>query len=108
MRFFQRQWSCQYISRNSPPIPCEVGGELLRFSFSLEWKNSEAENIFRLAMRIAQERVQPGHNIRKIRVTRLKKIQKKLLDYLQSGQRSPQELTLNNKQFMERNKKAPS
>lgn len=58
-------------------------------------------------MRIAQMRGQTDRNIRKIRSTMLKKIQKKLLDYLQSGKRSPQELTLNEKQFVERNKKAP-
>lgn len=59
------------------------------------------------AMRIAQMRGQTDRNIRKIRATMLKKIQKKLLNYLQSGQRSPQELTLNEKQFVDRNKKLP-
>lgn len=49
---------------------------------------------------------QTDRNIRKIRTTMLKKIQKKLLDYLFSGQRTPSELTLNEKQFMEKNKKA--
>lgn len=59
------------------------------------------------AMRIAQMRGQTDRNIRKIRGTMLKKIQNKLLDYLQSDQHSRQDLTLAEKQFVERNKKAP-
>jgi hypothetical protein len=59
------------------------------------------------AMRIAQMRGQTDRNIRKIRSTMIRKIQKKLLDYLQSGQRNPQELTLNERHFMEKNKKEP-
>lgn len=46
---------------------------------------------------------QTDRNIRKTRATMLKKIQKKLLDYLFSGQRTPSELTVNEKRFMERN-----
>ena len=57
------------------------------------------------AMRIAQMRGQTDRNIHKIRGTMLKKIQKKLLDYLQSGQRNQQDLTSAEKQFIERNKK---
>lgn len=59
------------------------------------------------AMRLGELREQTDRNIRKIRATMLKKIQKKLLDYLFSGQRSPLELTLAEKRFMERNKKTP-
>ncbi len=55
------------------------------------------------AMRIAQIRGQTDRNIRKIRVTMFKQIQKKLFDYL-SAQRLPQEITLYEKRFMGRNK----
>lgn len=60
------------------------------------------------SMRLGELRGQTDCNIRKIRATMLKKIQEKLLDYLFSGQRSPLELTLAEKRFMERNKKDPS
>lgn len=60
------------------------------------------------SMRLGELRGQTDRNIRKIRATMLKKIQEKLLDYLFSGQRSPLELTLAEKRFMERNKKDPS
>jgi hypothetical protein len=58
------------------------------------------------AVRIAQLRGQTDRNIRKTRCTMLKKIQRELLDDLLSGQHPPQELTLYEKRFMGRNKKA--
>lgn len=59
------------------------------------------------AMRIAQLRGQTDRNIRKVRVTMLKRIQKQLTDYLQSGRRRPQDLTLYEKNFLQQNKKSP-
>lgn len=59
------------------------------------------------SMRFGKVRGQTDRNIRKIRATMLKKIQKKLLEYLFSGQRSKAELTPAEKDFMERNKKTP-
>lgn len=59
------------------------------------------------SVRIGKVRGQTDRNIRKIRATMLKKIQKKLLEYLFSGQRSKAELTPAEKDFMERSKKPP-
>ena len=53
--------------------------------------------------KIAAIRGQTDRNIRKVRATLLKKIQKKLLAYLQSGEKAQQELTIAEKAFLKEN-----
>lgn len=81
-----------YISDILYELP-EMGKELLYL---------HAIRLFS-STKIAAIRGQTDRNIRKVRATLLKKVRKKLLAYLQSGEKAQQELTIAEKAFLKEN-----